>query len=563
MNKTIYDYFKIEWKTLLIVTITGIIYNIGLVLVPLFEGKLTGCLYDILQKQAVFSDMFKLVILYLISIFTVQFCRYLKRNYVRVFANNTNKRMKETLFHNLIYTSHKTLIQEGIGNILTKAISDVDDCSEGMRKFTTEIFDTGIALCAYVCMLFYYDYKIAFVCIFFTPFSYIFAEKMKGIIQKLTTKAKLSATQLNAVTLDRATNAITYRVYGRETHQQESYETYLSDYEHTNILSSLPIVALPPLYKSISIFGIFFILYFGSQNIFQGTWNIAIFTTYISCFMKMADKSSKSAKLFNAVHKAQVSYSRIQKYVQNEATALKNNPICIHDLSVKDLSFSYPNSTPLLNHISFDLHVGQIIGITGPVACGKTTFGKLFLNEWKYSGQILFNQKDLSSYAIHDCISYLGHEPQLFDDTIENNIALGDPIDVLYYLKLVCMDEEVQQMEDGVYTKIGNSGMRLSGGQQQRVALARTLAHASSILILDDPFSALDIHTEETIFQNLKKLASDKIILLISHRLHIFNQTNQVLFINHTKGYVGTHSDLLKTNSEYKQLYTLQEGDQK
>lgn len=562
MNKTIYDYFKIEWKTLLIVTITGIIYNIGLILVPLFEGKLTGCLYDILQKQAVFSDMVKLVILYLFSIFIVQFCRYLKRNYVRIFANNTNKRMKETLFHNLIYAPHKSLLQEGIGNIMTKAISDVDDCSEGMRKFTTEIFDTGIALCAYVCMLFYYDWKIALFCIFFTPFSYIFAEKMKGIIQQATTKAKLSSTTLNAITLDRAQNAITYRVYGRETHQQETYETYLSDYEHTNIVSSLPIVALPPLYKSISIFGIFFILYFGSQNIFHGTWDIAIFTTYISCFMKMADKSSKSAKLFNAVHKAQVSYSRIQKYVQNEALPFQSHQIDIHTLTVKDLSFSYPDAKPLLNHISFNLKQGQILGITGPVACGKTTLGKLFLKEWKYSGQIFFNDQDISNYTIYDCVSYLGHEPQLFDDTIENNIALGDSIDVMYYLKLVCMDEEVSQMEDGIHTKIGNSGMRLSGGQQQRLALARTLAHASSILILDDPFSALDIHTEEKIFQNLKN-ESNKIILLISHRLHVFSQTSQVLFINQTKGYVGTHHDLLQTNIDYRQLYTLQEGDQK
>ncbi len=562
MNKTIYDYFKIEWKTLLIVTITGIIYNIGLILVPLFEGKLTGCLYDILQKQAVFSDMLKLVILYLFSIFIVQFCRYLKRNYVRIFANNTNKRMKETLFHNLIYTSQKSLLQEGIGNIMTKAISDVDDCSEGMRKFTTEIFDTGIALCAYVCMLFYYDWKIALLCIFFTPFSYIFAEKMKGIIQRSATKAKLSSTTLNTITLDRAQNAITYRVYGREAHQQESYETYLSDYEHINILSSLPIVSLPPLYKSISNFGIFFILYFGSQNIFYGTWNIAIFTTYISCFMKMADKSSKSAKLFNAVHKAKVSYSRIQKYVQNEALSFHSHQIDIQTLTVKDLSFSYPEAKPLLNHISFNLKQGETIGITGPVACGKTTLGKLFLKEWEYLGQILFNDQDISNYKIYDCVSYLGHEPQLFDDTIENNIALGDSIDVMYYLKLVCMDEEVLQMEDGIHTIIGNSGMRLSGGQQQRLALARTLAHASSILILDDPFSALDIHTEEKIFQNLKN-ETNKIILLISHRLHVFPQTSQVLFINQTKGYVGTHNDLSQTNPDYQQLYTLQEGDQK
>ena len=560
MNRSILYYFKKEWKTLLVVTITGIIYNIGLVLGPLFEGKMTGCLYDVLQKHATFYDMLKLVLFYLLTICTIQFCRYLKRNYVRIFANNTNKTMKETLFHNLVYTSHTKLTQEGIGNILTKALSDVDDCSEGMRKLTTEIFDTGIALCAYITMLFYYDYKIAFFCILFTPISYIFAEKMKVVVQSLTTKSKAATATLNAVTLDRAENAITYRAYGKEQQQNQLYETYLNSYKHANILSSLPTVALPPIYKTISILGIFFILYFGSQNISKGAWDIAIFTTYISCFMKMADKSSKSAKLFNAVHKAQVSYSRIKNYIQDEIEPYQTNQNQVQTLQLRDLSFSY-TSSPLLHSISFTLDKGDILGITGQIACGKSTFGKLFLNELNYTGKILLDDKDLKQCNPCDYITYLGHDAQLFNDTIQNNISLGDDIDVMYYLKLVCMDQEVLQMKDGIQTMIGDSGTRLSGGQAKRIALARTLAHASSILILDDPFSALDCSTEQTIFNNLKQFYSDKIILLISHRLHVFPDTSKVLFLDSVP-YVDTHAHLFKNVPNYQQLYLLQEGDQ-
>lgn len=559
MNRSILYYFKKEWKTLLVVTITGIIYNIGLVLGPLFEGKMTGCLNDILQHRSTFQVMLKLVILYLMTICIVQFCRYLKRNYVRIFANNTNKSMKETLFHNLIYTPHKKLIEEDIGNILTKAISDVDDCSEGMRKLTTEIFDTGIALCAYITMLFYYDYKIGFLCILFTPLSYFWAEKMKRIVQALTTRSKLATTSLNSFTLDRTENAITYRSYGIEAQQDQLYESQLDSYERASILSSLPIVALPPLYKIITMLGIFFILYFGSQNVIQGTWNIAIFTTYISCFMKMAEKSSKSAKLFNAVHKAQVSYARIKDYLQEDIQPQSINPISVQSLECKDVSFSY-TSSPVLNNISFTLKKGDILGITGQIASGKSTFLKLFLNELKYTGNILINEKSINEYQISDIITYLGHDPELFSDTIENNISLGDDIDVMYYLRLVCMEEEVLQMKDGIHTMIGNSGTLLSGGQAKRIALARTLAHSSSILLLDDPFSALDKTTERMIFNNLKTNYSDKIILLVSHRLHIFPDTTKVLFLDETVQ-IDTHDHLYHNNTNYQQLYSLQGGD--
>ena len=540
-------YFKKEWKILLVVTITGLIYNIGLVLTPYFEGKMTGCLLDILNQKATFYSMLSIVSMYVSSIFIVQFCRYLKRNFVRIFANNTNKRMKQTLYQHVLTLNHQKIISEGVGNILTKALSDVDDCSEGMRKFTTEIFDTGIALCAYICMLLYYDYKLALLCLFFTPFSYILAEKMKTKIQKLSTEYKRVSGILNEETLDRANNAITYRVYGREQDRKKDYEKILSMYESASIQSNIPIVALPPLYKIISLLGVFCIVYFGSQNILHGTWNIAAFTTFLSCFTKMAEKSSKAAKLFNSVHKASVSWNRIQKYMVHSSME-KKNVLDVQKLEFSNVSFQYPSSDVLFKNVSFILKKGQIIGITGHVACGKSTLGKLLLKDLEYTGNIYVNDKKLED--IEDSfVTYLGHDPQLFDDTIQNNIALGKNMDVMKYLRMVCLDEEVN-----LDTVVGDKGKLLSGGQAQRVALARTLAHAQSVIVLDDPFSSLDQDTERNIFENIKKEYADHILLLISHRLSLFPQFDQVLYLEGKKGYVDTHDRLLHTNSEYQKI---------
>ena len=557
----ILSYFKEEWKVLLIITVSGLIYNFGLLLGPWFEGKMTGCLIDILSQNAVYKDMLILVIAYVISIGVVQVSRYIKRFYVRRFANNVNRRMKKILYGTLVLKSRTELEGEGMGDIMTKAILDVDDCAEGMRKFTTEIFDTGVALAAYAGMLLVYDVRLALIAMIFPPISYIIAEKMKVIVQKTGSAYKKQSGILSNATLDRASNAITYRVYGREADRKNAYEDNLAEYEKSAVYANIWNSSPTPLYRIISMMGILFILYFGSRNVLGTgwrTWDIAAFTTFLACFIKLSDKSSKAAKLFNAVHKAQVSWKRIKPLmvIQAKDTDCKNQTS--GRLEVQNLSFTYPDGKNVYNDISFTAEPGQIIGVTGPVASGKSTFGRTFLCEYPYEGSIRYNGCELRNAADNvrsGIISYLGHDPELFNDSVRNNVLLGDDYDVFEYLRVVCMDKEVEAMEQGADTIIGSEGIRLSGGQAQRIALARTLCHKKLVLVLDDPFSALDRNTEEQIYKKLKDMASDNIVILISHRLYMFPKMDKVIWMDAGMVNVGTHKELMLECPGYRKMY--------
>lgn len=556
----ILSYFKEEWKVLLIITVSGFIYNLGLLFGPWFEGKMAGCLIDILAKNAVYKDMLILVIAYVISIGVVQVSRYIKRFYVRRFANNVNRRMKKILYGTLVLKSRTELEGEGMGDIMTKAILDVDDCAEGMRKFTTEVFDTGVALAAYAGMLLVYDVRLALIAMIFPPISYIIAEKMKVIVQKTGSAYKKQSGILSNATLDRASNAITYRVYGREVDRKNAYEDNLAEYEKSAIYANIWNSSLTPLYRIISMMGILFILYFGSRNVLGTgwrTWDIAAFTTFLACFIKLSDKSSKAAKLFNAVHKAQVSWKRIKPLmiIQAKDTDCKNQTS--GRLDVQNLSFTYPDGKNVYNGISFTAEPGQIIGVTGPVASGKSTFGRTFLCEYPYEGSIMYNGCELKNAADNErtgIISYLGHDPELFNDSIKNNILLGDNKDVNEYLKAVCIDKEVEAMEQGADTIIGSGGVRLSGGQAQRIALARTLCHKKPVFILDDPFSALDKNTEEQIYNNLRKMTEGSIVIILSHRLYMFPKLDKVIWLDEGSARVGTHDELMLECMAYRQL---------
>ena len=559
-------YFRLEWLPLTLITLSGLAYNVGLLAGPWFEGRLAQCLADILGGNETAAAMTALAAGYILVTLLVQAARFIKRFYVRRFANNINRRMKGVLYANLVRQSRGVLEKQGAGELMTKAISDVDDCAEGIRKFTTEVFDTGVALAGYIVMLFAYDRHLALLCMIFPPISYICAEKMKKPVQRAGAAYKKAAAALSAATLDRAKNAVTYRIYGCEDAQEARYEAALDGYEQAAVRANVWQAALPPLYLAASNLSVLFILWFGAKNVL-GTgwraWDIAAFTTFLSCFMKTAVKSSKAAKLFNAVQRAEVSWKRIKPMMK---TPRALEPLAVpaaQRVEVSGLSFCYDGGAPIFEGVSFSAQPGDIIGVTGPVACGKSTLGRVFLGERPYGGSVRIGGRELSELSPREAAStvgYLGHDPELWNDTVEENVLCGEAGDAMRFLALTALDGEVQAMEQGLQTVVGSGGVRLSGGQAQRLALARTLAHPRPVLVLDDPFSALDRRTEDEVFARLKACAQDRVVILISHRLYHFPELRQIVFMQGGKADVGTHEALCASVPAYRALYESQTG---
>lgn len=564
------NFFLAQSGLLILVTITGILYNLGMIAGPWFEGQLAQCFADIVHGIKTASDMVHLSIFYVAVIGFVQAMRYFKRLYVRKFANNVRLDMKDILYQNLVHLSRRQIDHEKTGELMTKAITDVDACAEGMRKFTTEIFDTGVAMAAYVVMLFSYDVRLTFIVLCFPPIAYFIAEKMKVVVARTTAESRASADRLNSTTYDRITNAVTYRIYGCENERSEKYEAALSDYEEKAVRANIWENTMEPLYRVIAMTGVVFIMYFGGKNVL-GTgwkvWNIAAFTTYLTCFTKLSVKSSHAAKLFNAVQKAEISWKRIRPFMHKVEEFPETGMAEPSELTAENLAFVYPEvdletaSGHVFSGVNFTAEPGEIIGVTGKIASGKSTFGKVFLNEYPYEGRLSFGGREFSdsgSLLRPAVVGYLGHDPELFSDTIDENIRLGKTGDIRPVLKAVCMDQEVSEFPDGVDTVIGEGGVRLSGGQQARIALARTLFHPRPIFILDDPFSAVDQKTEAEIFKTLKRDYNDGIIFLISHRLSLFPMADQVIWMGGNATEVSDHKKLLEENPEYRRLWELQ-----
>ena len=226
-----------------------------------------------------------------------------------------------------------------------------------------------------------------------------------------------------------------------------------------------------------------------------------------------------------------------------------------NSIQLNNLSFSYDDKHVVVDGISLEIKKNSSIGFIGESGAGKSTLLDLILGLIQpTSGKILSDGQDIH-HAVKEWQENIGYVPQtiyLTDDTLRNNIAFGidnDDIDddmVNKAIKLAQLDEYISNLEHGIDTFVGESGIRLSGGQKQRIGIARALYHDPDILVLDEATSALDHKTEKEAMEAINFLCGKKTLLIIAHRLSTVSNCDYLYKLD--KGKVvasGTPNELI------------------
>lgn len=554
------SYLKRQWKILLLVTVTGLLFDGSMSYAAVLQGRLI----DAVASKAALAAVGQKALTFVLVVAVIQTCRALKRYFVRLFANRTGALMRRMLYNSVFSQDVTALSGASAGELMNRAVGDVDICVEGMRKVTTEIFDTGVLMASYLITMFTYDVKTTLLTCMFIPVAMFIAEKLKTVIENATKLARAQNGAVSDTTLSNVENALLYRVSSAYDRRLAEYGAELDDLEKKNVRADVLENSMQPVYNAIALLGIVAILTRGGALVIAKAWTIGDFTAFTAIFIALATKASKAAKLFNSYQKAAVSWQRIQPQIRPHTLPDETDrfPDAPASLEVKDLAFAYPGADETaISGVSFSAKAGELIGVTGGVASGKTALGYALTGALPCSGTVTLCGTPLADFTPYERsrrVAYLGHDPQLLSDSIYENVALGEDADVADALRLVCFDEDLAAMPEGVGTRIGAGGVRLSGGQRDRVALARTLSRPSRLVILDDPFSAVDMDTERQILANLRGRFSDRIVVLISHRLAAFPETDRVLFFENGRTVTSTHEALLRENPAYKKLWDAQ-----
>ena len=236
------------------------------------------------------------------------------------------------------------------------------------------------------------------------------------------------------------------------------------------------------------------------------------------------------------------------------------------EIILKDINFSYPNkSIAAVDGVSLTIPVNSVIGIVGSSGSGKTTLIDLLLGLLTpASGSIYVDKTHITASNKRAWQNLLGFVPQsifLSEGSITENIAFGLPahdIDMTQVHKAVSLahlTELVEELPDGVHTKVGERGVQLSGGQRQRIGIARALYHKAEVLVFDEATSALDGITEKIVMDAIHEFSGKKTIIMIAHRLKTVEKCDLIYFMD--KGEIideGTYQQLIENNAKFKEM---------
>ena len=327
-------------------------------------------------------------------------------------------------------------------------------------------------------------------------------------------------------------------------------------------------------YKSDAALRFSFLLFLSGFELFRaasiftvayGTLSIGLMLAIFGYLWVMMGPIQEILNIQYSYHNAKRALNRINQIFQMQKEPhyphLKNpfKESKTNSITLKNISFSYDNENPVLKDINMHIKKGQNVAIVGASGSGKTTLAQIMVGFYPLQKGELFydeaNIKEIGLDIVRENVFLVLQNPMLFNDTIRFNLTLGKDVDektIQKALKVAQLEEVVKALDKKLDTRVGKNGVRLSGGQRQRISIARMILQNPNVIILDESTSALDIHTEESLFEALKDILKEKTVIIIAHRLSTIKQADYIYMLEDGRVIEeGTKEDLIKLEGKF------------
>jgi subfamily B ATP-binding cassette protein MsbA len=330
-----------------------------------------------------------------------------------------------------------------------------------------------------------------------------------------------------------------------------------------------------PLMDTIGAIAIAMFLFIGRNEILHGRMTTGLFGSFIILLFKLYDPVRKFAFFYNSFQQAMGASQSIFGFLDTKDDVKERQNAVVmkgfHDsVQFQSVGFSYSTEEgehQILHDIDLEVKTGEVLALVGPSGAGKSTLVNLIPRFFDATtGRILIdghNLCDLTLGSLRRQVAQVTQETILFNDTVRNNIAYGQPEINANLVEEAARNalahDFILRMPQGYDTVIGEKGFRLSGGERQRLAIARAILKNAPILILDEATSALDAESESLVQAALANLMQNRTVLVIAHRLGTIRRANRIAVLEDGRiTAIGSHEELLTTSPTYQRLYQLQ-----
>ncbi len=565
---------KYKWHIVFFLILIGI--NIYLLTYPpKIIGNMIDMLYQIEEnRQNITNSIFLLMGVCLVALIVRLIWKYYEGYIVRGFE----KEVKDKLFERFLKIKMEKIQNIKNGEIMSYFVQDTNEIrsafyrilSHGSRivfTFIIAIFSMAQGVNIYLTMAVIFPIILA---------SYLVV-KIRKYVELNFRKAQKNFTAFSEYVQESTDSIRTTKAYVCE---QEQLKEFIRKNRKLRSSNNAVDVHSNLLTMCIDIcFGLCYAiaLIFGSHLVLEGTITIGelvAFNGYIALFVGPV---SWLPAVIAKVKRGQISYGRLEKVfaLEKEKISVKkveNKEALKGDIEIKNLSFHYPECIDnVLQNINLKIKKGQTLGIIGTIGSGKTTLMNLLTKLYNVpNGKILIDGRDINEIPIEvlrSNICYITQDNFLFSTTLKENIGLFkegyEDKEVEDSTKKAIIYDEIQEMDAGIHTVIGERGVDLSGGQKQRLVISRAFLNNSSIVIFDDTFSALDNRTEQKLLTNIKELTKEKTCIIISNRISDVKDTDHIMVLDGGRIVEeGAHEELLEKQGTYYTFYT-QQANQK
>jgi len=523
-----------------------------------------------LYRNELHSKEIELSLMILAGVLVIRFFMTKKTTEMSYLASKTVKRvMREQIYRKILrlgntYREHATTAE-----LVQESVEGVDQLESYFGQYVPQFFYAFIApVTLFVLFGIAGSFKVAgvlLVCVPLIPGTIVMVQK---IAKKLLSKYWDQYAKLGSAFLENLQGMTTLKIYKADAYKNEQMNM---ESEH---FRRITMKVLMMQLNSIIIMDFF--AYGGAalgitlagKSFINGNLSLqsTVFMVLLSAdfFLPMR----KLGSYFHVAMNGMAASDRIFRFLSEDEPGEKSAklPETGLDIILSEVNFSYDGKKQVLADISMNIPEKTFTGIVGESGSGKSTIASLIMgrNTIRQGGLTIagLSISDVEEDSLLKNINYVGLSSTFFKGTVRENLLIATPDasdEALWHALKECNIDRFFEEEQGLDTLLTENAGNLSGGQKQRLALARAILHDAKIYIFDEATSNIDIESEELILSEIKKLAETKTVIMITHRLMNVVDADRIYCMENGRiSEYGTHTELLKTDTAYRELWNTQ-----